>query len=143
MHKLLDVICDEMDELERKAGKDGKLSMAELQYVDMLAHTKKNLLKADEMMEGGMSSYDSSRGSYRDGRSSYESSREGRSSYESSNRRGGGGRGRGRSSYYDGGGSSYAEDVQSLADSVRSMMNDLPESAKAEARRFVQKLDQM
>lgn len=139
MHKLLDVICDEMDELERKAGKDGKLSMAELQYVDMLAHTKKNLLKADEMMEGGMSSYNSSRGSYRDGRSSYESSREGRSSYESSNRRGG----RGRSSYYDGGGSSYAEDVQSLADSVRSMMDDLPDSAKAEARRFVQKLDQM
>lgn len=135
MHKLLDVICDEMDELERKAGKDGKLSMAELQYVDMLAHTKKNLLKADEMMEGGMSSYEDGRR----GRSSYESSREGRSSYESSNRRGG----RGRSSYYDGGGSSYAEDVQSLADSVRSMMNDLPESAKAEARRFVQKLDQM
>ena len=52
MHKLIDFICDEMDELERKASKDGKLSMAEVQYLDTLAHTKKNLLKAEEMSDG-------------------------------------------------------------------------------------------
>lgn len=52
MHKLIQYICDEMDDLERKADKDGKLSMAEMQYLDTLAHTKKNLLKAEEMSEG-------------------------------------------------------------------------------------------
>ena len=55
MHKLIEFICDEMDELERKASKDGKLSMAEVQYLDTLAHTKKNLLKAEEMSDGGYS----------------------------------------------------------------------------------------
>ena len=52
MHKLIEYICDELEELERKAGKDGKLSMAEVQYMDTLAHAKKNLLKGDEMEEG-------------------------------------------------------------------------------------------
>lgn len=51
MHKLMEYICDEMEELERKAEKEGKLSMSELQFLDTLAHTKKNLLKADEMWE--------------------------------------------------------------------------------------------
>lgn len=49
MHKLIDFVCDEMDDLERKADKEGKLSMAEVQYLDTLAHTKKNLLTADAM----------------------------------------------------------------------------------------------
>jgi len=53
MHKLIEYICDELEELERKADKDGKLSMAEVQYMDTLAHAKKNLLKSDEMMEDG------------------------------------------------------------------------------------------
>lgn len=50
MH-ILEYVCDEMEELERKTDKNGKLSMQEMQYLDMLAHTKKNLLKADEMEE--------------------------------------------------------------------------------------------
>ena len=50
MHKLIEYICDELEELNRKAGKDGKLSMAEIQYMDTLAHAKKNLLKGEEMM---------------------------------------------------------------------------------------------
>lgn len=51
MHKLLEYVCNELEELERKADKSGKLSMAELQYGDTLAHMKKNLLTADAMME--------------------------------------------------------------------------------------------
>lgn len=50
MDKLLNYVCDELEELERKADK-GKLSMAEMQYVDLLAHAKKNLLTADAMMD--------------------------------------------------------------------------------------------
>ena len=57
MHKLIEYICDELEELEHKADKD-KLSMAELQYVDLLAHAKKNLLTADAMMEADDYSYD-------------------------------------------------------------------------------------
>lgn len=51
MHKLIEYICDELEELERKAEKDGNLSMSELQYGDTLAHFKKNLLKAEEMSD--------------------------------------------------------------------------------------------
>lgn len=66
MHKLLEYVCDELEELERKADKGGKLSMAEIQYVDTLAHTKKNLLTADAMMESEYSEAggSSNRGSY-------------------------------------------------------------------------------
>ena len=55
MHKLIEFICDELDDLERKAERGGKLSMTEVQYGDMLAHFKKNLLKSEEMMDGGYS----------------------------------------------------------------------------------------
>lgn len=51
MHKLMEYICEELEELERKAEKDGKLSMAEIEYIDKLTHIKKNLLKAEEMWE--------------------------------------------------------------------------------------------
>lgn len=49
MHKLLEYVCDEMEELEEKVAREQKLSSAEMQYLDTLAHTKKNLLKAEEM----------------------------------------------------------------------------------------------
>lgn len=67
MHKLLEYVCDELKELERKADKDGKLSMAEVQYADTLAHMKKNLLEGEEMMgEEYSNAYDEPmyRGSY-------------------------------------------------------------------------------
>jgi hypothetical protein len=80
MHKLIEYICDELEEIERKAGKGGKLSMQELQYVDTLAHAKKNLMKCEEMEDGSESysmrgysrrmSYDDG-GSY-DGHGSYD-----------------------------------------------------------------------
>lgn len=52
MHKLIDFVCDELDELEKKAER-GKLSMSEVEYADKLAHLKKNLLRAEELMDGG------------------------------------------------------------------------------------------
>ncbi len=62
MHKLIKYVCDELDELERKADKDGKLSMAETQYMDVLAHARKNLLTGDAMMEAEDDGYS---GNYR------------------------------------------------------------------------------
>ena len=69
MHKLIEFICDELDDLERKAEKGGKLTMTEVQYMDTLAHAKKNLLKSEEMMDGGYSMDGYSRNRYysRDG----------------------------------------------------------------------------
>lgn len=50
MDKLISYICDELEELEKKAAK-GNLSAAEIQYGDTLAHFKKNLLTAEAMEE--------------------------------------------------------------------------------------------
>ena len=70
MHKLMEYVCEELEELERKAAKEGKLSMNDLQVADTLAHLKKNLLKAEEMSEQSeysmMGGY-SRRGSYAGG----------------------------------------------------------------------------
>lgn len=80
MHKLMEYTCDQLEEMERKIAKGGKLSMQDLQVADTLAHLKKNLLKSDEMSgESEYSgrgysrrmSYDDG-GSYRDG-GSYDS----------------------------------------------------------------------
>ena len=49
MHKLMEYICDELEEIERKVGKGENLSANELQYADMLMHLKKNILKVDDM----------------------------------------------------------------------------------------------
>ena len=56
MHKLYEYVCDELKDLEKKAEK-GNLSMQEVQYADTLAHLKKNLMKADEMMEDEYGEY--------------------------------------------------------------------------------------
>ena len=71
MHKLMEYICDELDELERKADKEGKLSMTEIEYADVLAHLKKDILTSDAMMED--SKYSEYDGWYRmpDGRRVY------------------------------------------------------------------------
>lgn len=85
MHKLIEYICDELEDLEHKIDKGAKLSMQEVQYMDTLAHAKKNLLKGEEMMEED-EGYSMARGRY---------SREGMYSNEGgySNARGGRGRG--------------------------------------------------
>lgn len=134
MHKLIDYICDELEELERKAEK-GKLSMTEIQYGDTLAHFKKNLLAAEEMTEGR--GYSSRGGMYND-----RSYNMGGGSYARGDR---GGRRGGANQYgsYADGGYSRGGGAEELADAVRGMMNDLPPEAQREASKFVQKLEQM
>lgn len=48
MDKLLDYVCDELDEIEHKIDENRKLTSSEILYADTLAHLKKNLLKAEE-----------------------------------------------------------------------------------------------
>ncbi len=53
MHKLYEYLCDELKDLEKKVETGQKLSMAEMEYMDKLMHTKKNLLKIEEMEDDG------------------------------------------------------------------------------------------
>lgn len=64
MHKLMEYICDELEQLERKADKEGKLSMAEIQYMDTLLHAKKNLLTAEAMSGEEDEEYSNAGGNY-------------------------------------------------------------------------------
>lgn len=134
MHKLIDYICDELEELERKAEK-GKLSMSEIQYMDVLAHAKKNLLTGDAMMEsedysmeGGMShARGRGRNARRDRMGRYSSRRGSYDDYEMSMERGGLNRGDGRG---------YSRDSEELVDTLRELeMNTKDE----ETRRMIQK----
>lgn len=156
MHKLIDYICDELEELERKADKDGKLSMAEIQYGDMLAHFKKNLLKSEEMMDGE-EEYSMADDSYAMGNN--RGGMNGRSRRGGMSMRGGNSyryegersyaRGRGRNAkrdamgrYSSRGGYSMAGDE--MIDELRDLMQDAPdEQTRMEFQRFIQKIEQM
>lgn len=137
MHKLIEYICDELEELERKAEKDGKLSMTEIQYADVLAHLKKDILTSDAMWEESEYSMDdgmSYRGSYtQDG---------GRNRY---NRGGSYARGRGRNVRRDSMGrySRAEDDMDDMIMELREMMQDLPQEKQREVQRFIQKIEQM
>lgn len=126
MHKLLEYICDELDELERKVEKEGKLSATEIQYADMLAHTKKNLLKADEMMDEGEysgygRSYRMEDGSYARGRRNARRDAMGRYSRRS-----------------DG----YSMDSEDMIDELNELMRKAPdERTRMEFQRFIQKIE--
>lgn len=140
MHKLMEFICDELEELEHKAEKDGKLSMAEIQYVDTLAHAKKNLLKADELWEESEYSMDGGNSYARGGNRTRNSYRyEGEGSYA---------RGRGRNARRDSMGR-YSRDGYSMAgdemiDELRDLMQDAPdEQTRMEFQRFISKIEKM
>lgn len=147
MHKLMEYICDEMEELERKADKDGKLSMAEIQYLDTLAHTKKNLLKADEMweeseysMEGGQGG----QGGSNYARRGYER-RGGSNNYEGGSYRSYEARGRGRNARRDSRGRySREEGSEMMVEELRELMEDAPDDrTRMEFQKFINKIEQM
>ena len=126
MHKLIDYICDELKELERKAEKNGTLTMSEIQYMDTLAHAKKNLLTGEAMMDAeGESGRYMPHYSYGDGYNggSYRRGRDSMGRYTS--RRG--------YSYDDG-----------MIEELRSLMENAPDEAtKREFRQFIAKMEKM
>lgn len=145
MDKLIDYICEELEKLERKADKDGKLSVSEVQYGDMLAHFKKNLLKSEELyeeMEGGYSNYSNEGGSYARGRG--RNAR--RDSMGRYSRERGGNRGysreRGYSRYSREG--NYSMDGEEMVDELRDLMDNAPdERTRMEFEKMIQKMEQM
>lgn len=157
MHKLIEYICDELEKVEQQT-ETGKLSMSDLEYADKLAHLKKNLLRADELMEkgysgdvrrypfsyrGGMSYEDGGR-SY-DGRS-YENGRayDGGRSYDN--------RGRGSQAQRDSRGryssryvrDDYSMNTDEIVHDLRSLINMAPdERMRQELQRITSKVEQM
>lgn len=130
MDKLIDYICDELETLERKADKDGKLSMAEVQYVDTLAHAKKNLLKAEEMSEG---SYAMGEGSYARGGGRGGRGRRGGANQYGSYARGG--------SYADG--AVYSRESGRMVDKLHDLMEDAGDSQiKHDIGRLISKIEE-
>ena len=132
MHKLLDYVCDELEELEKKAEKV-KLSMSEIQYADTLAHLKKNLLRSDELMGEGYSGdgyrmYDDG-WSYARGRGS-NAKRDSRGRYSSDN-------------YARYSRTGYAMDDDSMISELRSLMDQAPEHKKQKFQRFISEMEQM
>lgn len=161
MHKLINYVCDELDKIEQQAG-SGKLSIAEVEYADKLAHLKKNLLRADELMEAGYNG-DLRRwpSSYREGRS-YEGggSSYGRDGSSYARERGGSSydnRGRGsnaqrdsRGRYSSGRGYSryvrddYSMDSDEVVQDLRELMEEAPDQKmRQELQRILTKVEQM
>ena len=139
MDKLLDYLCEELEKLENKADKDGKLSMSEVQYMDILLHAKKNLLKSEEMyeeMEDGYSRRDG--GSYRyPGESSYARGRGRNARRDSMGRYS---RERGYSRYSRDGGYSMAD--EDMVEELRNLMDNAPdERTRMEFEKMISKIE--
>lgn len=149
LYELCETISRELadaNEKIRKAG--GKLSGADVEYVDKLTHTLKSIKTTIAMMEaedgysseGGMSNARrgrySRRGSYDGG--SYDGSYEGGSSYA---------RGRGRYAKRDSMGrysSMYYEAADDVTEKLKELMEEAPdEKTKVEIKKFITKLEQM
>ena len=137
MHKLIEYVCEELEELEKKADKGGKLSMSEVEYADKLAHLKKNLLKGeelyDEMVEGYSGRYD--------GGMSYARGRTGNVRRDAMGRYSSRGYSR---DVRDGMRDGYSMDAHMMADKLRDLMADAPdETIRRNIERLVQKVEQM
>lgn len=139
MHKLIDFVCDELEDIEQKASK-GELSISDVQYADTLAHLKKNLLKSEEMMEEFDEGYSSEmrpmNGTMRGSSYRYD----GGMSYA---------RGRGRNAKRDSMGRysserGYSRDAADMTAELQEMMDD-PKYApvKYDIERLMRKVEQM
>ena len=143
MHTLYVYVCDELKSLEKKAEK-GNLSMQEVQYADTLAHLKKNLMKADEMMEDEFGEYSMSyypMTSYAEeggGKGTMMPYRGGGRSY--ARRRGANARRDAMGRYSRG----YSMADDGTVDDLRDLMNRThDESIKDEIRRLIDKVERM
>lgn len=158
LYELKELLIKELEEYGRK----GELTAGSLETVDKLAHATKNICKiieAYEEEEGYSERGGSYRYAYEGGQGGNRGGGGGRNSYEGSGNRysregrgGGGGsyaRGRGRNArrdsmgrYSSEGGYSRTDDMEEMVESIRSMMQELPQDAQKDAQRFVEKLEQ-
>ena len=148
MHKIYEYLCDELKALEKKAESGQKLSMAELEYLNKLTETKKNLLKI-EMLEEDSEYSNAMGGSYaRDGRgrsnTSYAYSMD-----DGMDMRGRSyARGRGRNAKRDAMGryssEGYSRAEDDFMNDLRDLMADAPDEHKRQKiQRLINEMEQM
>lgn len=124
MHKIYEYLCDELKDLEKKAESGQQLSMAELEYLNKLTETKKNLLKIEMLEEdseysNAMGGRGGNRGGNRGGRSYY-------SMDDGMDMRGGSyARGRGRNARRDAMGRYSSEGYSRAEDDFRADLEEL------------------
>lgn len=120
MHKIYEYLCDELKSLEKKAESGQQLSMAELEYLNKLTETKKNLLKIEMLEEDSeYSNAMGGRGGNRGGRSYY-------SMDDGMDMRGGSyARGRGRNAKRDAMGRYSSEGYSRAEDDFRADLEEL------------------
>jgi len=143
MHKIYEYLCDELKTLEKKVESGQGLSMAELEYLDKLTETKKNLLKIEMLEEDSEYSNAMRGGSYR---GSY--ARGGRGgSYDDGSYARGRGRNAKRDSmgrYSSERGYSYDDAKSEMIEKLHEVMESAPdETAKREVKKLVEKMEQM
>lgn len=128
MDKLIEFACDELEELERKAEKEGSLTKSDFEYAKDLASFKKDLMKSEKLSEEGYSNAYGRRypgemysRRYDDGRS-YARRRDAMGRYSR--------------------GYSMANDE--MVDELRDLMEDAhDEKTRAEFRKFISKIESM
>lgn len=147
MHKLIDYVCEELDELEKKAAKSDSLSSSDIEYLDKLAHIKKNLLKG-EMLYDEIED-DEYSGAMRGGMNYQRGGGQVGGSYRGGSYARGNGRGRGRNARRDSMGRysseyGYSRDGEDLAEKLRDLMADAPdEMTRREIEHLVEKVEHM
>lgn len=134
MHNIYNLICKEIEELDKKAGM-GDISPAEYEKVSDLIEDKKNMLKIGEMEDMGSSSY--ARGENRG--SSYNMGGSYDGSYNMSYARGDG-RGRGSQANRDSRGRYSSERGYSRDDEFMAMYENMPEHKKNELMRMAREM---
>lgn len=125
IYELKEMLCEELE----KYGAKGDLSAGELEIVDKLAHTVKNLGKIIEM-------YDE------------EEEYSGNMGYQRNNRGGSYARGRGRNARRDSMGryssEGYSRAAEDMKDQLRRLMEQAPnEMTRRELEKLVERMEQM
>lgn len=126
MHNLMKFTCDELENLDRKVGTNGKLSATEFEYMTDLLEAKKDMLKTEEMEGGSFARM----GSYRYNDDSYYNDM----SYARN------GRGRGSQANRDSMGRYSSERGYSRDGDLMEEIEMLPEHKKNEIRRMIKEM---
>lgn len=146
VYKLKKMLCEELEAF----GKKNEIDVNELDIIDKLAHSIKNICKVIEDYEDEEEGYSGEYRGMRD-RGMYDDRymRDGMSYARGGNRGGsrGGNRGGsrvGRGGYSRMGGYSMAdENMKDMIDEMKDLMDDMPEEKRREMQKFVTKMEQM
>lgn len=141
LHKLCDVLAEELEEYSRKIEKADKMSAGDLEAVDKLSHALKSIKTTIAMMEAEDDDGYSNRGymPYYGG-SSYAGRMNAKRDSMGRYSREGGDYSRNRGNSYGGNGYSYAEDMEATKDEMRELAQKMPEAHRRKIERALDDL---